>query len=297
MEELDVSRDREPDPGTDSRLDAAKVDRAASFAAGPGGIPRKVLAIFAAVLVAFVVIGVVADHFLSGPAGSSAPASAGTAYPPPLQSATTAPGDTTGASGPPQLPSSLSALMGLVRTAQGTAPGFSLNDQYGHTVSLTGLRGKVVVLSFFDAGCDDICTVLETELVQAYGDLGSDAAAVVVLTVNTDPLELTVGPTTPVETATGISSLPDWHFLTGTLRQLDEVWKSYGVTVEVQPETRVVSHNDVLYFIDRSGRLRVRATPFANERASGVFSLPQATEGAWATGIADQVRSLLPDTP
>jgi len=48
-----------------------------------------------------------------------------------------------------------------------------------------------------------------------------------------------------------------------------------------------------LFFIDASGRLRSRATPFADESGSGQFSLSPVTETAWAAGIARQVRSLL----
>jgi hypothetical protein len=81
--------------------------------------------------------------------------------------------------------------------------------------------------------------------------------------------------------------------LTGSLARLDSVWKAYGVTIEVQKSTGVVSHNDLLYFIDAEGRLRLRATPFADESSTGAYSLPMATETRFASGIASSVRSLL----
>jgi protein SCO1/2 len=236
----------------------------------------------------------VADHFFAGPVGGSATPTTGT-HPPPLGGATgAAPG--TGsppASADPQLPASVSALMGLDRTSPTGAPGFSLTDQAGRAVSLAALRDKSVVLSFFDATCDDICPVLAAELVRADAELGSAATHVALVTIDADPLALTVPSAAPAEAASGIASLPNWYFLTGPLRQLDAVWKSYGVTVEVQRTTGLVSHNDLLFFIDPSGRLRLRATPFADESTSGAFTLPATTEGEWAEGIADEARSLV----
>jgi cytochrome oxidase Cu insertion factor (SCO1/SenC/PrrC family) len=284
-----------PDPASDAPL--LGVDRAAAFAAGPDRIPRKAIALAVACFVTLGLGGVLGDHFFGGPAGpSSTPTTVG-AYPPPLPGATDAPSGPTGtlpATAPvADLPASLSALMGLSRARAAVAPGFSLTDQDGRIVSLAGLRGKVVVLSFFDASCDDICPVLATELVHAYDELGTVASRVVFVTVDTDPLALTATSAAPAETAAGISSLPDWYFLTGSLRQLDAVWKSYGVAVDVQTSSGLISHNDVLYLIDPSGRLRLRAVPFADESSAGTYSLPTTTEGAWAAGIADEARSLV----
>jgi cytochrome oxidase Cu insertion factor (SCO1/SenC/PrrC family) len=71
------------------------------------------------------------------------------------------------------------------------------------------------------------------------------------------------------------------------------VWKAYGVRIEVQTSTGIVSHNNVLYFIDAKGRLRLRATPFADENSNGTFSLARGTETRFASGIASSVESLL----
>ncbi len=173
------------------------------------------------------------------------------------------------------------------------APDFLLTDQRGRRVSLSSLKGKVVVLSFFDAACDDICPVLERELARAYADLGPDDSRVALVTVNTDPLALSVSSATAAKAAAGAPLPAGWMFLTGSVAQLDPVWRSYGIAIDVQRETGLVSHNDFLYFIDPSGRLRLRATPFANESPSGVYSLPSGTEATWAAGIANQAKSLL----
>jgi protein SCO1 len=274
-------------------------DRAAAFAAGPSKIPRKVVAIFLVSLAAIGLGGVVLDHFFPGPVGSSTTTTLPANYPPPLQTTPAgAQGANAGATAPqspqsPQLSASQSALMGLERLNVAAAPGFSLTDQHGRPVSLASLRGKVVVLSFFDAACDDICPVLEKELSRAYADLGPLAPRVAMVTVNTDPLALSISAAAPAEAAGRAPSPAAWYFLTGSLSQLNTVWTSYGISIDVQRDTGIVSHNDFLYFIDPSGRLRLRAIPFANESTSGLFSLPEGTEVAWAAGIAEQAKSLL----
>ncbi|HTT90525.1 MAG TPA: SCO family protein [Acidimicrobiales bacterium] len=285
-------------PGDQSgaRTEVQSLDRAAAFAAGPSKIPRRVIAIFLVSLAAIGLGGVVLDHFFPGPVSTSTTTTLASNYPPPLQTTPAgAQGAKAGAPAPPapQLTASQSALMSLERLNVAAAPGFTLTDQHGRRVSLASLRGKVVVLSFFDAACDDICPVLKKELSQAYADLGQLGYGVAIVTVNTDPLALTNSAARPAEAASHAPLPADWYFLTGSLSQLNAVWTNYGISIDVQRDTGIVSHNDFLYFIDPSGRLRLRATPFANESTSGLFSLPGSAEAAWAAGIADQAKSLL----
>ena len=94
--------------------------------------------------------------------------------------------------------------------------------------------------------------------------------------------------------ATGLGQLANWRIVTGPLSTLDHVWKAYGVSISVDPKTGVEAHNDVAYFIDPAGRLRFKATPFADESPTGVYSLPAATVARWAAGIAEYAQKLVP---
>ncbi len=277
---------KEPEPSLD--------DRAAKFAQGAPPIPRRALIV---AVVAFVILGlggVVFDHFFGGSTGSPAAITPGTN--PPALPTTIAPAPkSTGPQSPGggQLSASIPALLGLTRLKPTPAPPFTLTSTSGRSISLESLRGKVVVLSFFDSRCNDICPVLATELYLAIDDLRGDASKVAVLSVNTDPVATSLDSASAAEAAAGLRMLKQWHFLTGTLVQLDSVWRAYGVTIEVQKSTGLVSHNNVLYFIDGKGMFRLRATPFADENGSGNFSLPLSTETRFASGIATSVRSLL----
>ena len=75
-------------------------------------------------------------------------------------------------------------LMGLSPVPARSAPGFTLTDQDGRTLSLASLRGKVVVLEFMDPHCTDICPIVSQEYVDAYRDLGPLADKVVFAAVN-----------------------------------------------------------------------------------------------------------------
>ncbi len=288
--------------GSEERSDidekAALDDRAAKFAQGAPPIPRNAVVI---AVVAFAILGmggILFDHFFGGSTSTSSAITAGT-NPPGLSTTTLAPVTRrTVPSGPGsgQLPASIPALLGLTKLNAAPAPQFALITTRGVSISLKDLRGRVVVLSFFDSRCNDICPVLAAELRLSIADLGSDASHVVFLGVNTDPLATSLESASAADAAAGLGALKQWHFLTGSLEQLDSVWTAYGVAIQAQKLTGLVSHNNVLYFIDGKGRMRLRATPFANEGGSGAFSLPRTTETLFASGIAYSVKSLL-ETP
>jgi cytochrome oxidase Cu insertion factor (SCO1/SenC/PrrC family) len=58
---------------------------------------------------------------------------------------------------PASVSTSLANLMQLSPIPVTSAPGFTLTDQGGQTMSLAGLKGHVVVLEFMDPHCTDIC--------------------------------------------------------------------------------------------------------------------------------------------
>ena len=93
-------------------------------------------------------------------------------------------------------------------------------------------------MTFFDCPCQDICPVLSAELREADADLGPEAAHVVFLTVNTDPVVLPAGPALTAAAASGLGTLPNWYFLTSSLSRLNAVWRAYGVDRELGPRVR-----------------------------------------------------------
>ena len=252
-------------------------DRALALSRGPEKLPRRAITWLLVVCAVLGLGGVIGDHFFDGGLGASA-------TPPATTSGNQSPQD--------QLHGPLAAMMGLKTLSPRAAPGFTLTALDSRKVSLASFRGDVVVLSFFDSRCDDICPVLTGELSLAVKDLGRSASRVVLVTVNTDPLATSTASVSPLVRRVA-GSQPRWHFLTGTIQQLNRVWSAYGVTIDVQRSSSLVAHNDVLYFIDPEGRLRLVAVPFADETVHRRYSLPAALESRWASGIAAEARSLL----
>jgi len=74
---------------------------------------------------------------------------------------------------PASVSTQLADLMQLSPVPPQAAPGFTLTDQHGRTLSLlASLRGHAVVLEFMDPHCTDICPIVSAEFIDAYHDLG-----------------------------------------------------------------------------------------------------------------------------
>jgi cytochrome oxidase Cu insertion factor (SCO1/SenC/PrrC family) len=270
-----------PDPTMDP------INRAAALKAGAPGIPMKFLYWILGVAVVLSLGGLLGEHLFSS-AGLNPTA---TTVPEPV---TTVPAESHSrpAQGRP-LQASLGAFMDVSGSTARPAPQFSLTDQTGGTTSIPSHPRRVVVLTFFDAACDDICPVVAAEIDQADLDLGADAAKVEFVTVNTDPSLLGQPSDFPVLTRTNLGSLVNWRIVTGTLKSLDRVWSAYGVSITVDKKTGVEAHNNVMDFIGADGDLHYKATPFADESSLGAYSLPATDISRWGQGIASYAEQLI----
>lgn len=249
---------------------------------------RRVIAIGIGVLLVLGVGGSLADHFVT----SSTPAPATTKRSPTGHAGPVVPNHAGTATEGAELHAPLSSFMGLSALNNAAAANFTLTDAAtGAHVSLAGLAGHVVVLTFANAPCNDICPVLSQELAQADAKLGPTSVPVTFLTVNTDPLAVAPGADAPL-TRTALGGLGNYRFLTGSIKELNPVWTSYGISITADKATRVVTHNELLYFISPALKAVWAATPFANESRSGRYSLPAAEIARFATGIAHYVRKL-----
>ena len=136
------------------------------------------------------------------------------------------------------------------------APGFSLTDQAGRTVSLDSLRGKVVLMTFLDPVCTTDCPIIAQELKQAGRMLGAQDSRVELVAVVANPTYRSVAVTQAFDRQEGLASVPNWLYLTGSLGQLRPVWRHYGVEVENLPAGAMAAHNDLAVVIDAAGNIR-----------------------------------------
>lgn len=194
---------------------------------------------------------------------------------------------------PASISTQLASEMALSPVPDRPAPSFTLVDQLDRTVSLSGLKNKVVVLEFMDPHCIDICPIVAREFVDAYRDLGSQASKVVFVGVNVNPYYRTPAEVLAFSRAHGLTVIPSWHFLTGTVTALQIVWKDYGIKVIVPKVNGDIIHTSVVYFIDRHGNERYLASPIVEHTASGKAFLPVASINSWGQGIASVARQLI----
>jgi cytochrome oxidase Cu insertion factor (SCO1/SenC/PrrC family) len=278
------------DTGAKPSSDNAPIDRAAALAEGAPGIPMRFVWWVLGGALVLSLGGLLGEHLFSSAGLNPAPTTTTTA-PSPTRSA---PKDTPT---PPvsarSLDAALPSFMGLTTPSPRQVTPFVLTDQQGRPLAVPTNPRRVVVLTFFDAPCNDICPVLASEIEQADTDLGARAADVEFVTVNTDPAALAVSAAAPALGATGLGSLPNWHLVTGPLASLNSVWKAYGVSISLNPKTGLEAHSDVMEFIDAQGFLRYRASPFADEGTNGHDTLSTAAEARWGEGIASYAGKLI----
>jgi len=133
----------------------------------------------------------------------------------------------------------------------GPAPGFTLTDQFGQPVSLKSYRGKVVLLAFNDSECTTICPLTTAALLDAKAMLGAAGSQVQLLGIDANPKA------TAIEDVLSYSQLHgmayQWRFLTGSLSELESVWKAYSIGVTISQNQ--VDHTPAVFVIAPDGNL------------------------------------------
>jgi cytochrome oxidase Cu insertion factor (SCO1/SenC/PrrC family) len=137
------------------------------------------------------------------------------------------------------------------------APSFTLTDQDGRAVSLASLRGKVVLLTFLDDTCSVDCPLIAQEFRQAGQLLAADTARVELVAINYNPLDTQVSYIQAFDRQEGLAGVPNWLYLTGTLAQLQQVWRQYAIAPpEILPAGSMIGHGDYAFVIDQAGHMR-----------------------------------------
>jgi protein SCO1 len=183
------------------------------------------------------------------------------------------------------IPSGTASLLRLSPASAEAAPGFTLTDQDGRVLSLSGFRGRAVVLEFMDSRCTDICPLVSREFVDAYHDLGKAGGRVVFVAVNVNQRYNRVADVLAYSQAHELSAIPDWHFFTGSGDALRAVWREYGIAVTASGPGGDLVHTATVYFIGPHGVERYTAAPSA-EPAGSTDYLPPAEISGWGKGIA-----------
>ncbi len=163
------------------------------------------------------------------------------------------------------------------------APNFRLTNQFGQQISLSAFRGKVIILAFTDSECTTVCPLTTQAMLAAKQLLGRAGRRVQLLGIDANPRATAVSDVLDYSRSHGMVN--QWDFLTGSLPQLQAVWKAYKIEVQIQQGQ--VDHTPALFIIDARGR----------EQKVYLTSMAYASIGQAAQVMAQEASSLLPGHP
>jgi cytochrome oxidase Cu insertion factor (SCO1/SenC/PrrC family) len=163
------------------------------------------------------------------------------------------------------------------------APDFRLVNQFGQPVSLSQFRGKVVLLSFEDAECTDVCPLTTQSMVLAKELLGKAGDSVQLLGVDVNAGASAVSDVMAYSRVHGLVN--EWDFTTGPVAQLKKTWADYNIAVQV--EQGDIDHTPALFVINQQGQ----------EQKVYLTQMSYSGVGQSAQVIAQEVASLLPSHP
>lgn len=176
---------------------------------------------------------------------------------------------TTVASGAPVLAHSLEEVDQDLRAKEtyfqavdNEGPAFTLQDSAGRTVSLSDLRGKVVVLNFVYTNCPDVCPLHAERIAELQTMINRTPmkAMVEFVTITTDPKRDRGTVLSEYGQAHGLDPV-NWMFLTAAPGQSEDntrkIAEAYGLKF-TESEEGMQMHGIVTHVIDQDGRLRAR---------------------------------------
>jgi cytochrome oxidase Cu insertion factor (SCO1/SenC/PrrC family) len=163
------------------------------------------------------------------------------------------------------------------------APDIRLVNQFGQHMALSQFRGKVVILSFVDSQCTTVCPLTTASMLEAKQLLGAAGRQVQLLGVDANPKAISRPDVMAYSRAHGMVN--QWDFLTGSLAQLEAVWRAYHIAVQIQ--RGMIDHTPALFVIDQYGR----------ERKIYLTQMAYTSIGQSAQVLAQEAASLLPGHP
>lgn len=146
------------------------------------------------------------------------------------------------------------------------AADFTLTDHHGNPFTLSGTRGKIVLLYFGYTACPDVCPLTMSDMAGARADLGAAAQDVQIIFVTLDPerdTQAVLEKYVPAFDATNIG-------LRGTPQEIQTAAAAFGVKYQKKALQSsalgyALDHSAFIYVIDRRGQLR-ELLPFGTPR-------------------------------
>jgi cytochrome oxidase Cu insertion factor (SCO1/SenC/PrrC family) len=178
------------------------------------------------------------------------------------------------------------AISGDSALIDSPAPDFTLTDQDGRTVTMASLRGKVILLTFLDPVCTTDCPIIGAEFKEAGVLLGSADPGVELVAIAANPVYYSIADDRAFDTEAGLTTVPNWRYLTGSLPQLEKLWNQYGVDVENLPAGAMAAHNDIAIVISKDGQI-------IQELSADPGPATTSSQSSYSVLLADDARQAL----
>lgn len=132
-----------------------------------------------------------------------------------------------------------------------TTKDFELIDQSGNLISLSGFKGKTVMLTFAFAHCQTVCPLLVTRAVDALKALNDPNVKLLIITL--DPWRDTPG-SLPFLAEKWM--LPDSAYvLSGEIEKVNAVIESFGVPTNRSQKDGDIQHPAVTFIINKNNKI------------------------------------------
>ncbi|MGH7784864.1 MAG: SCO family protein, partial [Candidatus Binatia bacterium] len=138
------------------------------------------------------------------------------------------------------------------KESSSVAKAFTLVDQSGVKFQFKPAGGKFVLVTFVYTTCPDVCPLLTAKFASIQRTLEREERdKYMLLTISTDPARDTPAKMKAYAQAYK-ADFRHWRFLTGSRKDLAEVWKNFGVTVKDLGNGQI-QHTNLTTLIDSGG--------------------------------------------
>ncbi len=135
------------------------------------------------------------------------------------------------------------------------APSFTLTDQFDKRYSLGEHKGYVTLITFLDPVCWTDCPLLANQLAQVRSQLAGNAK-IDIVAVAANPYHETLANVRHFIAIHHIEHTKNFYFVTGPRAKTSKVWAEYGIGVTATPTDAMSIHDDYMFIVSSSGRLK-----------------------------------------
>ena len=145
-----------------------------------------------------------------------------------------------------------SPILASLASESQPAPAFTLTDQDGGQVSLSDLRGRLLLVDFVYTTCNGPCPILTARHVELQRALAADVRERVhFVSISLDPVHDTPEILSRYARARG-ADLADWSFLTGPEPEVADVVRRFGVG-SLRAADGSIEHTVATFLVDGRG--------------------------------------------